>query len=137
MAVSITPAVKYSPNQGAMMKRREANGLQRAYLLWTIAGVSLVAAAVAGSAVFRLMSGTADTASAIWGIVGIAALLASLVLFVLGWKLRQRYVNTVRSYESRGAYLEDDGSNRTGVPLLGDGQARPNITNPGPGPGLN
>lgn len=119
------------------MKRQQANGLQRAYLLWTIAGVSLIAAAVAGSSVFRLMSGTSDAASAIWGIAGIAALLASLVLFVLGWRARQRYVNTVQSYESRGAYLEDDGSNRTSVPLLGDGQARPNITNPGPGPGLN
>lgn len=44
------------------MKRQEANRLQRAYLLWSIAGVSLIAAAVAGSSVFRLVSGTADTA---------------------------------------------------------------------------
>lgn len=119
-----------------MMKRQEANRLQRAYLLCTVAGLSLVVAAVAGSPVFRLLSGTADTASAVWGVVGIAALLGSLVLFVLGWRLRQKFVNTVQTYESRGAYLKDDGSNRSNVPLLGDGQARPNITNPGPGPGL-
>ena len=117
------------------MKRQEANRLQRAYLLWTIAGVSLIAAAVAGSSVVHLVSGTADAASAVSGIVGVAALVASLVLFILGWRVRQAYVNTVQSYEIRGSYLEDDGSNRTSVPLLGDGQARPNIINPGPGPG--
>jgi hypothetical protein len=43
--------------------------------------------------------------------------------------LRHQYVNSVQTYESRGDYLEDDGSNRATIPLLGDGQARPNITN--------
>jgi len=115
------------------MRRQGTSGLQWAYLLWSVAGVSLIAAAAAGSSVLRLLSGTADAGSTVWGIVGIAALLDALVLFVLGWRLRQRYVNTVQTYESRGAYLEDDRSNRHNVPLLGDGQARPNITNPGPG----
>ena len=115
------------------MRLQGTSGLQRAYLLWSVAGVCLIAAAAAGSSVIRLLSGTADAGSTVWGIIGIAALLDALVLFVLGWRLRQRYVNTVQTYESRGAYLEDDGSNRHHVPLLGDGQARPNITNPGTG----
>ena len=115
------------------MKRQGTSGLQRAYLLWSVAGVSFIAAAAAGSSVIRLVSGTADAGSTIWGIIGIVALLDALVLFVLGWRLRHRYVNTVQTYESRGTYLADDGSNRPHVPLLGDGQARPNITNPGPG----
>jgi hypothetical protein len=116
-----------------MMKRQGNSGLQRAYLLWSVAGVSLIAATATGSSVIRLVSGTADAGSTVWGIIGIAALLDALVLFVLGWRLRQRYVDTVQTYESRGAYLADDGSNRPNVPLLGDGQARPNITNPGTG----
>ena len=71
-------------------------------------------------------------ASIVWGIVGIAALLEALVLFAVGLRLRHRYVNTVQGYESRGDYLEDDGSNRPRIPLLGDGAARQNITNQGP-----
>lgn len=112
------------------MKQQGNRGLQRTYLLWTAAGVSLLVAAAAGSPVIRLLSGTADAGSAVWGIVGTAALLAALVFLVAGWRLRQRFVNTVQTYESRGAYLEDDGSNRPSVPLLGDGQSRSNIPNP-------
>ena len=111
------------------MKRSGSSGLHRAYFLWTIAGTSLIVAAVAGSSVISVWSGTADAGSFLWGIIGIAALLESLVLFVLGLRLRHRYVNSVQTYESRGDYLEDDGSNRATIPLLGDGQARPNITN--------
>ena len=111
------------------MKRRTANGLQRAYFLWTIAGTSVIVAAVAGTSVFSVLSGTADAGSLVWGIVGIAALLEALVLFAVGLRLRHRYVNTVQGYESRGDYLEDDGSNRPRSPLLGDGGARQNITN--------
>jgi hypothetical protein len=118
------------------MKRQGTNGLQPAHLLWTIAGASLIVAAAAGSSVIRLLSGTADAGSSVWGIIGIAALLEALVLFVLGWRLRHRYVNTVQTYGSRGEYMEDDGSNRPHIPLLGDGQARPNITNQGPSAGL-
>lgn len=83
------------------MKRQEPSGLERAYRLWTAAGVTLIVAAVAGSSAYRLLSGAADASSAVWGIVGITALLASLVLFVLGWRLRHRHANTVQSYESR------------------------------------
>jgi len=114
------------------MKRQGANGLQRAYLLWTIAGTSLIVAAVAGASVIEVLSGTADAGSLVWGIVGIAALLESLVLFVCGLRLRHRYLNQVQGYESRGDYLADDGSNRVQIPLLGDGQARQNITHEGP-----
>lgn len=113
------------------MKRAGTSGLQRAYLFWTLAGVSLIVALAAGSSVIGLLSGTADAGSAIWGIVGVAALLDALVLFALSLRLRHRYVNTVQSYESRGAYLQDGNSHLPTVPLLGDGQARPNITNPG------
>ncbi|MCE3292702.1 MAG: hypothetical protein K0Q84_1639 [Arthrobacter sp.] len=99
-----------------MMKRQGNSGLQRAYLLWSVAGVSLIAAAATGSSVIRLVSGTADAGSTVWGIIGIAALLDAFVLFVLGWRLRQRYVNTVQTYESRGAYLADDGSKPRRLP---------------------
>lgn len=112
------------------MKRQGTSGLQRACLLWTVAGISLIVAVAAGSSVIRLMSGTADAGYTVWGIVGIAALLNALVFLVLGWRLRHRFVNTVQTYGSRGTYLEDDGSNRPTIPLLGDGQARSNITNP-------
>ena len=71
-----------------------------------------------------MFSGTADAGSLVWGIIGIAALLEALVLFVYGLRLRHRYLNKVQSYESRGDYLADDGSNRPRIPLLGDGQAR-------------
>ena len=111
------------------MTRSGTSGLHRAYFLWTIAGTSLIVAAVAGSTVISMLSGTADAGSFVWGIIGIAALLESLVLFVLGLRLRHRYMNSVQTYESRGDYLKDDGSNRARIPLLGDGQARPNITN--------
>jgi hypothetical protein len=117
--------------KGNILKRRGANGLQQAYLMWTIAGTSLLVAAVAGSSVVGVLSGTADAGSFIWGIIGIAALLESLALFVVGLRLRHRYVNSVQTYESRGDYLEDDGSNPVRIPLLGDGQARQNITNQG------
>jgi hypothetical protein len=112
-------------------KTHGANGLQRAYVLWSIAGTSLLVAAVAGTSVAGVLSGTADAGSLVWGIVGIAALLESLVLFVVGLRLRHSYVNSVQTYESRGGYLEDDGSNRVRIPLLGGGQARQNITNQG------
>ena len=111
------------------MKRSGTSRLHRAYFLWTIAGTSLVVAAVAGSSVISVLIGTADAGSFVWGIIGIAALLESLVLFVLGLRLRHRHANSVQTYESRGDYLEDDRSNRATIPLLGDGQARPNITN--------
>ncbi|MFF1382008.1 hypothetical protein ACFVWT_00430 [Arthrobacter sp. NPDC058288] len=32
-------------------------------------------------------------------------------------------MNQVQTYETRGDYREDDGSNRPRVPLLGDGQS--------------
>ncbi|MBT2552036.1 hypothetical protein [Arthrobacter sp. ISL-5] len=86
---------------------------------------------MAGASVIEVLSGTADAGSRAWGIVGIAALLESLVLFVLGLRLRHRYLNQVQGYESRGDYLTDDGSNRFQIPLLGDGQARQNITHEG------
>ena len=110
------------------MKRQGVNGLQRAYLLWTVAGTSLIVAAVAGASVIEVLSGTADAGSLAWGVVGIVALLESLVLFVFGLRLRHRYLNQVQGYESRGDYLTDDGSSRVRIPLLGDGQARQNIT---------
>ena len=53
------------------------------------------------------------------------------MLFVVGLRLRHRYLNQVQGYESRGDYLTDDGSNRVQIPLLGDGQARQNITHEG------
>jgi hypothetical protein len=113
------------------MKQHGANGLQRAYLLWTIAGTSLIVAAAAGASVIEVLTGTADAGSLVWGIIGIAALLEALVLFAFGLRLRHRYLHQVQGYESRGDYLADDGSNRVQMPLLGDGQARPNITNEG------
>ncbi|TSE14300.1 hypothetical protein B1A87_020665 [Arthrobacter sp. KBS0703] len=113
------------------MKQHGANGLQRAYLLWTIAGTSLIVAAVAGASVIEVLTGTADAGSLVWGIIGIAALLEALVLFAVGLRLRHRYLHQVQGYESRGDYLADDGSNRVQIPLLGDGQARPNITHEG------
>jgi hypothetical protein len=115
------------------MKQQRANGLQRAYLLWTIAGTSLVVAVVAGASVIEVITGTVNAGSLVWGIIGIAALLESLVLFVLGLRLRHRYLNQAQGYESRGDYLTDDGSHRVQIPLLGDGQARPNITHQGLG----
>ncbi|MDV8150025.1 hypothetical protein [Arthrobacter sp. B10-11] len=105
------------------MNRSEANDLKRAYAAWTIAGTSLIVAAVAGSAIIAVLDGTADGGTLAWGIVGIASLLEALVLFAYGLRLRHRYVNQVRTYESRGDYREDDGSGRPRVPLLGDGQA--------------
>lgn len=115
------------------MKQQRANGLQRAYLLWTIAGTSLVVAVVAGASVIEVITGTVNAGSLVWGIIGIAALLESLVLFVLGLRLRHRYLNQAQGYESRGDYLTDDGSHRVQIPLLGDGQARPNINHQGLG----
>lgn len=66
------------------MKRRESNDLKRAYAVWTIAGTSLIVAAVAGSAIFAVFAGTADAGTLVWGVVGIAALLETLVLFGYG-----------------------------------------------------
>ncbi|KQR65595.1 hypothetical protein ASF98_10900 [Arthrobacter sp. Leaf337] len=105
------------------MNRREPNDLKRAYAAWTIAGTSLIVAAVAGSAIIAVVGGTADAGTLVWGIVGIASLLEALVLFAYGLRLRRRYVNQVQTYETRGDYREDDGSNRPRVPLLGDGQS--------------
>ncbi len=110
------------------MKRSEPNDLKRAYAVWTIAGTSLIVAAVAGSAIFAVFSGTADAGTLVWGMVGIASLLEALVLFGYGLRLRDRYMNQVRTYETRGDYREDDGSNRPGFPLLGDGQASQRTT---------
>jgi hypothetical protein len=50
------------------------------------------------------------------------------VLFGYGLRLRHRYVNQVQTYETRGDYLEDDGSGRPKIPLLGDGQASQRTT---------
>ena len=111
------------------MTRKVADGLQRAYLLWTIAGTSLIVAAAAGAAVVEVFRGTADAGTFVWGMIGIAALLESLVLFAVGLRLRHRYLNQVQSYDSRGDYLADDGSRRPRIPLLGDGQATQNIHN--------
>jgi hypothetical protein len=88
----------------------------------------LIVAAVAGSAIFAVLSGTADAGTLVWGIIGIALLLEALVLFGYGLRLRHRYVNQVQTYETRGDYREDDGSNRSGVPLLGDGQINQRTT---------
>ena len=111
------------------MTRRVAEGLQRAFFLWTIAGTSLIVAAAAGAAVVEVFRGTADAGTFVWGMIGIAALLESLVLFAVGLRLRHRYLNQVQSYDSRGDYLADDGSRRPRIPLLGDGQATQNIQN--------
>lgn len=108
------------------MTRRAANGLQRAFFLWTIAGTSLIVAAAAGAAVVEVFRGTADAGTFVWGMMGLAALLESVVLFAVGLRLRHRYLNQVQSYGSRGDYLPDDGS-RPRMPLLGDGQATQNI----------
>ncbi|MBP1134860.1 hypothetical protein JOE31_001092 [Arthrobacter sp. PvP023] len=105
------------------MNRREPNDLKRAYAAWTIAGTSLIVTAVAGSAIIAVFGGTADAGTLVWGIVGMASLLEALVLFAYGLRLRHRYVTQVQTYETRGDYREDDGSNRPRVPLLGDGQA--------------
>jgi hypothetical protein len=75
-----------------------------------------------------VLSGTADAGTLVWGIIGIALLLEALVLFGYGLRLRHRYVNQVQTYETRGDYREDDGSNRSGVPLLGDGQINQRTT---------
>ncbi|MFE4545557.1 hypothetical protein [Arthrobacter sp. NPDC056727] len=111
------------------MTRRVTDGQQRAFFLWTIAGTSLIVAAAAGAAVVEVFQGTADAGTFVWGMIGIAAVLESAVLFAVGLRLRHRYLNQVQSYNSRGDYLPDDGSHRPRVPLLGDGQATPNITN--------
>ncbi|MBP1232748.1 hypothetical protein JOE40_002392 [Arthrobacter sp. PvP102] len=105
------------------MNRRESNDLKRAHAAWTIAGASLIVAAVAGSSIIAVAGGTADAGTLVWGMVGIALLLEALVLFAYGLRLRHRYVSQVQTYETRGSYREDDGSNRPRVPLLGDGQA--------------
>ena len=110
------------------MKLKESNDLRRAYAMWTIAGTSLIVAAVAGAAIFDVFTGTADAGSLVWGIIGTAFLLEALVLFGYGLRLRHRYVNTVRTYETRGDYREDDGSNGPRIPLLGDGQANQRTT---------
>jgi heme exporter protein D len=107
--------------------KRAADGLQRTFFLWTIAGTSLIVAATAGAAMVEVFRGTADAGTFVWAMIGIAALLESLVLFAVGLRLRRRYLNQVQSYDSRGDYLPDDGSRRPRIPLLGDGQATPNI----------
>lgn len=110
------------------MNRREPNDLKRAYAAWTIAGTSLIVAAVAGSSIIAVVGGTADAGTLVWGMVGMALLLEALVLFAYGLWLRHRYVNQVQTYETRGDYREDDGSNKPGIPLLGDGQANQRTT---------
>ncbi|WP_104173417.1 hypothetical protein [Arthrobacter sp. Y81] len=55
------------------MKRRASNDLKRAYAVWTIAGTSLIVAAVAGFPIFAVLTGTADAGTLAWGIVGIAS----------------------------------------------------------------
>ena len=110
------------------MKRREPNALKRAHTMWTIAGTSLIVAAVAGSAIFAVFTGTADAGTVVWGIIGIASLLEAAVLFGYGLRLRHRYVNQIRTYETRGDYREDDGFNQPRIPLLGDGQANQRTT---------
>lgn len=107
--------------------RRVTDGLQRAFFLWTIAGTSLIVAAAAGAAIVEVFRGTADGGTFVWGMIGIAALLESVVLFAVGLRLRHRYLNRAQSYDSRGDYLADDGSRRPTIPLLGDGQATQNI----------
>lgn len=115
------------------MTRSVTDGQQRAFFLWTIAGTSLIVAASAGAAVVEVFRGTADAGTFVWGLIGIAALLESAVLFAVGLRLRHRYLNRVQSYDSRGDYLADDGSHRPRIPLLGDGQATQNIHNQGLG----
>jgi membrane protein implicated in regulation of membrane protease activity len=83
------------------MKRMESNDINRAYAMWDIAGTSLIVAAVAGSAIFAVFTGTADAGTLAWGIIGIASLLEALVLFGYGLRLRQRYVNKVQTYETK------------------------------------
>ena len=111
------------------MARRGTDGLQRAFLLLTIAGTSLIVAAAAGAAIVEVFRGTADAGTFVWGMIGIAALLESAVLFAVGFRLRHRYLHQVQSYDSRGEYPADDGSRRPRMPLLGDGQATQNIHN--------
>ncbi|MFC7849532.1 hypothetical protein ACFUTU_13765 [Arthrobacter sp. NPDC057388] len=111
------------------MTRRATDGQQRAFFLWTIAGTSLIVAAAAGAAIVEVFRGTADAGTFVWGMIGIAALLESAVLFAVGFRLRHQYLSQVQSYGSRGDYLPDDGSRRPRMPLLGDGQARQNIHN--------
>jgi hypothetical protein len=106
---------------------RTADGLQRAFFLWTIAGTSLIVAAAAGAAIVEVFRGTADGGTFVWGLIGMAALLESVVLFAVGLLLRHRYLNQVHSYDSRGDYLPDDGSRGPRIPLLGDGQATQNL----------
>jgi hypothetical protein len=113
--------------------RRAADGLQRTFFLWTIAGTSLIVAAAAGAAIVEVFRGTADAGTFVWGMIGIAALLESVVLFAVGLRLRHGHLNTVQGYDSRGDYLQDDGSRRPRVPLLGDGQATQNINHQGLG----
>jgi hypothetical protein len=91
------------------MTRRSADGQQRAFFLWTIAGTSLIVAVAAGAAVVEVFTGTADAGTFVWGLIGIAALLESVMLFAVGLRLRHRYLNQVQSYDSPGAYLTDDG----------------------------
>ncbi|WP_314194186.1 hypothetical protein [uncultured Arthrobacter sp.] len=111
------------------MTRRVTDGLQRAFYLWTIAGTSLIVAAAAGTAIVEVFRGAADAGTFVWGMIGMAALLESVVLFAVGLRLRHRYLHQVQSYDSRGDYLADDGSRRPRIPLLGDGQATQNIHN--------
>lgn len=70
------------------MNRRESNDLKRAHAAWTIAGASLIVAAVAGSSIIAVAGGTADAGTLVWGMVGIALLLEALVLFAYGLRLR-------------------------------------------------
>ena len=114
------------------MKRKAADGQQQAFFLWTIAGTSLIVAAAAGAAVVEVFQGTADAGTFVWGMIGIAAVLESVVLFVVGLRLRHQYLNQVQSYGSRGDYLPADGSRHPGMPLLGDGQATQNVHHPSP-----
>ncbi|MFF2319097.1 hypothetical protein ACFVTE_22850 [Arthrobacter sp. NPDC058097] len=110
------------------MVRRAADGQQRAFFLWTIAGTSLIVAAAAGAAIVEVFQGAADGGTFVWGMIGLAALFESLVLFAVGLRLRHRYLNQVQSYDTRGDYLADDGSRRPRIPLLGDGQATQNMS---------
>ena len=111
------------------MTRRATDGQQRAFFLWTIAGTSLLVAAAAGAAIVEVFRGTADAGTFVWGLIGMAALLESVVLFAVGLRLRHQYLNQVQSYDSHGDYLPDDGSGRPKMPLLGDGQATQHVHN--------